>query len=176
VLTIAAERLEMTRLMRRRPGARPALFVIRAALAWGAALVLVAGSLLFLDGGRTHPAINASLGAGADAFFHGFKVIVLSDCVESGMHLRILVGPLCWAVAAPALLDAIRPGARALGSAARAALVLAGALWAVAFVLDGFGAPVYAQFLDQIRASDPQQLEELQRLINNAQASQEHGA
>jgi hypothetical protein len=63
------------------------------------------------------------------------------------MHLLILVGPLCWAVAAPALLDALRPDVRALGSAARSALGLAGALWAVAFVLDGFGAPVYAEGL-----------------------------
>lgn len=37
VVTIAAERLEMTRLMRRRRGAQPALLVVLAALAWGAA-------------------------------------------------------------------------------------------------------------------------------------------
>jgi hypothetical protein len=38
VLTIAAERLEMTRLMRRRPGARLSLFVVLAALVAGCAL------------------------------------------------------------------------------------------------------------------------------------------
>ena len=38
VLTIAAERLEMTRLMRRRPGAQLSLFAVLAALAAGAAL------------------------------------------------------------------------------------------------------------------------------------------
>ncbi|MBL0393845.1 hypothetical protein JJ685_22095 [Ramlibacter monticola] len=37
VVTIAAERLEMTRLMRRRRGAQPALHLVLAALAWGAA-------------------------------------------------------------------------------------------------------------------------------------------
>jgi hypothetical protein len=37
VLTIAAERLEMTRLMRRRPGAQMSLFIVLAALALGAA-------------------------------------------------------------------------------------------------------------------------------------------
>ena len=37
VMTIAAERLEMTRLMRRRPGAQPALFAILALLVLGAA-------------------------------------------------------------------------------------------------------------------------------------------
>jgi predicted transcriptional regulator len=33
----------------------------------------------------------------------------------------------------------------------------------------GFGAPVYAQFLDQIRAADPEQLDQLTRLINEAE-------
>ena len=41
VLTIAAERLEMTRLMRRRPGAQGSLFVILSALLLGAALSTV---------------------------------------------------------------------------------------------------------------------------------------
>ena len=50
VTTIAAERLEMTRLMRRRPGAQPALFAILAAMAGGAALTTfapAAGGVLF---------------------------------------------------------------------------------------------------------------------------------
>jgi len=50
VVTIAAERLEMTRLMRRRPGAQLALHLVLAALAWGAALSALApraGGVLF---------------------------------------------------------------------------------------------------------------------------------
>jgi hypothetical protein len=50
VLTIAAERLEMTRLMRRRPGAEVSLHVVLQALAVGAALagvVPVVGGVLF---------------------------------------------------------------------------------------------------------------------------------
>jgi hypothetical protein len=50
VMTIAAERLEMTRLMRRRPGAQPALYVVLAVLVLGAAASSVsplAGGLLF---------------------------------------------------------------------------------------------------------------------------------
>ncbi len=114
------------------------------ALAWGAAIVLIIGSLLFLYGGRAHPAISATIGAGADEFFRAFADTVRRSHGWHAMHMLILVGPLCWAVAAPALLDAVHPAARALTSAARAALLLSGALWAVAFVLDGFGAPVYA--------------------------------
>jgi hypothetical protein len=70
------------------------------------------------------------------------------------MHVLILVGPLCWAVAAPAVLDVIRPGARARISAARSALLLSAALWAVAFVIDGFGAPVYAEAIASATSPD----------------------
>lgn len=68
--------------------------------------------------------------------------------------MLILIGPLCWAVAAPAVLDVLRPGLRALTSAARSALLLSGALWGVAFVLDGFGAPVYAEAMTGEAAGD----------------------
>ncbi|HNP70424.1 MAG TPA: BlaI/MecI/CopY family transcriptional regulator [Kouleothrix sp.] len=34
----------------------------------------------------------------------------------------------------------------------------------------GFGAPVYAQFFDQIQSADPEQLNELTKLINEAEA------
>lgn len=50
VITIAAERLEMTRLMRRRPGAQTSLFVLLAVLLAGAALSVVrpaAGGVLY---------------------------------------------------------------------------------------------------------------------------------
>jgi len=50
VVTIAAERLEMTRLMRRRPGAQLTLHLVLAALAWGAAVSALApriGGVLF---------------------------------------------------------------------------------------------------------------------------------
>lgn len=114
-------------------------------LGWGAALVLVLGSVLFLAGGRGHPAITVTPGAGAEEFFRAFAEKVRHTHDWHGIHLLILIGPLCWAVAAPALLDALRPDARAVTSAARSALLLSGALWAIAFVFDGFGAPVYAQ-------------------------------
>ncbi len=36
-------------------------------------------------------------------------------------------------------------------------------------LLAGFGAPVYAQFLDQIQSADPEQLDALTQLINEAE-------
>lgn len=130
----------------RRPvGVLPVEKTSAAVLAWSAAVALIAGSLLFLAGGRGHPAISAAIGAGPDDFFRAFAAKVLATHGWRSMHLLILVGPLAWAAAAPALLDALRPDARALTSIARSALLLSGALWAVAFVLDGFGAPVFAE-------------------------------
>jgi len=115
------------------------------ALAQGAAAALILGSLLFLTGGRSHPAINAAIGANPAEFFHAFATKVHETDGWHAMHLLILVGPLIWAVAAPALLDALRPAAHEITSVARSLLLLAGALWAGAFVLDGFAAPVYAK-------------------------------
>jgi predicted transcriptional regulator len=37
-------------------------------------------------------------------------------------------------------------------------------------LFSGFGAPVYAHFLDQIRESDPEQFDELSRMISEAEA------
>jgi predicted transcriptional regulator len=39
----------------------------------------------------------------------------------------------------------------------------------------GFGAPVYAQFFDQIQSSDPEQLELLARMISEAEAKKKGG-
>ena len=38
----------------------------------------------------------------------------------------------------------------------------------------GFGAPVYAQFLDQIQSADPKQLDALAQMINEAEAKKRH--
>jgi len=37
----------------------------------------------------------------------------------------------------------------------------------------GFGTPVYAQFLDQIQSADPDQLDQLTQLINEAEAKKQ---
>jgi hypothetical protein len=113
-------------------------------LGWFAALVLISGSVLFLSGGRAHPAINAAIGASPDEFFRAFAEKVRHTHGWHTMHMLILIGPLFWAVGAPAVLDALRPEARAWISVARSALLISAALWAAAFVIDGFGAPVYA--------------------------------
>lgn len=112
-----------------------------------AAALCVLGSVLFLGGGRLHPAIGGGLDATPGDFFLAFAEKVRHTDGWQRMHMMILLGPLCWAIGAPALMDVLRPDARPIVSTARAALLLAGGLWAVAFALDGFGAPVYAEAL-----------------------------
>ena len=117
-------------------------------IAWAAAAILVIGSMVFLAGGRVHPAIGATAGGGAEEFFRAFAAKVTHTHGWHSMHMLILIGPLLWAVGAPTLIEAIHSGPRPLTSTARSALVLSAALWAVAFVLDGFGAPVYASAIE----------------------------
>ncbi|HJU91280.1 MAG TPA: hypothetical protein VJ672_17980 [Gemmatimonadaceae bacterium] len=124
------------------------------AIAWTAALFLIVGSLLFLAGGRAHPVISSALGGDASQFFVAFAAKVRSTHDWHAMHMMILVGPLFWALAAPTLLDVLRAEARVLAAVARSALVLSAALWAVAFVLDGFGAPVYAAAMADMSRQD----------------------
>jgi hypothetical protein len=94
VMTIAAERLEMTRLMRRRPGARPALIVLLAALATGAALTAVAPQA----GGVLYGAALLLLALWL-LFFDIARRTVAADGLPRYMALCLLGGYLWLAVA-----------------------------------------------------------------------------
>ena len=121
----------------------PAVKLDRLIPAAGAACLL-AGSLLFLLGGRLHPGISSALGSTPDAFFRAFAHEVAHTRGWTGMHMRILVGPVLWAIGASLLLEKLTSASPRLESTARGALFFSAGLWAVAFALDGFGAPVLA--------------------------------
>lgn len=102
VLTIAAERLEMTRLMRRHPGAQPALQVILAGVLAGAAASVawpVAGGIVF---GVALAALAAWLGvfdiARRTALAHGLSRY-MAACLLGG-YLWLGVGGVAWAATA----------------------------------------------------------------------------
>ena len=112
---------------------------------WLPALLLVAGSLLFLGAGRHHPQINASLGeVGSPQFYRAFAGHMLHMPNWGSVHLGILLGPVLWALAASGTAALLPARANSLGGIARSALMLAAALWSVAFVLDGFAGPKLA--------------------------------
>ena len=148
VLTIAAERLEMTRLMRRHPAAQPAFFAIVALLLVGAAATLPAPAL----GGLLYGAALAALALWLLAFdiarrtvhAHGLSRY-MALCLLGG-HAWLLVAGLAWgatALGAPARDIALH----ALGLGFVLAMVMGHApviLPAVARVKLQFGWPFYA--------------------------------
>jgi len=114
--------------------------------AWLPALLLFAGSLLFLGAGRLHPTIGTSLGPeGSAEFFRAFAAEMLHMHNWESVHLGILVGPVLWALASTGTARLLSPRATALGDVGRTALLLGAALWSVAFILDGFVGPRLAE-------------------------------
>jgi hypothetical protein len=113
---------------------------------WLPALLLFAGSAVFLAAGRLHPHINTSLGEiGSDSFFRKFAAEMLHTPHWEPMHLGILLGPVLWALAAGGTARLLSPRAAVLGDLGRTAMLLAAALWSVGFVLDGFVGPRLAE-------------------------------
>jgi hypothetical protein len=109
---------------------------------WLPALLLVAGSALFIGAGRHHPQINATLGEiGSPRFYRAFATHMLQMPNWGSVHLGILLGPVLWALAGSGVARLFAERATSLGELGRSALMLAAALWSVAFVLDGFVGP-----------------------------------
>jgi hypothetical protein len=106
-------------------------------------LLLITGTLLFLNGGRQHPAINSSLGPpGSEEYFRNFAGHVVHHHDWEGIHSQILAGPILWILGAAALAERRRrSGESAWSGLGQTALLLGTAGWVVAFVFDGFVAP-----------------------------------
>jgi len=114
--------------------------------AWLPALLLVAGTLIFLGAGRHHPIIDATLGPpGSDAYFRAFAGHMLHMPNWESIHLGILVGPLLWTLGVAGIARVVSSAATPLADVGKVALMLGASLWAVAFVLDGYVGPRLAQ-------------------------------
>ena len=114
--------------------------------AWLPAVLLFAGSALFLGAGRHHPIIGTRFGTvGSDEFFRAFAHHMLRMPNWESIHLGILLGPVLWALAAAGVGRMVSAKARAFADVGRTALLLGAVLWAVAFVLDGYVGPRLAQ-------------------------------
>ncbi|HEY0826065.1 MAG TPA: hypothetical protein VGD76_19920, partial [Ramlibacter sp.] len=105
VMTIAAERLEMTRLMRRRPGAQPALYVVLALLVLGAA----ASSASALAGGLLFGAALVALAAWLFLFDIARRTVradglsrYMAVCLLTG-YAWLAIGGAAWAATAAGL-------------------------------------------------------------------------
>lgn len=108
-------------------------------------ILLLAGGVIFIGGGRTHPHVGASMGpVGSTEYFRHFAQTIVSTPGWIPMHVMILVGPLLWALAGPSIRVALPESGSALWSTAQTALTIAATLWVVVFLFDGFIAPVFA--------------------------------
>jgi hypothetical protein len=116
--------------------ARPALI---------SGLLLIVGAALFLIGGSQHPRINSNLGVvGSDQFFRAFAEHAARAPGWESFHALILIGPVLWALAVPGLVAVLPPGGVQIWRAASMAFAIAATAWFVAFSLDGFNAPAFA--------------------------------
>jgi hypothetical protein len=122
--------------------------------------LLLAGSLIFVAGGAQHPKAASAFGAvGSDEFYRTFATHIAHQANWIPIHVLILMGPLFWALGAPRRLlsphdqtdSALATAAESLASRA---LLLGAALWAVAFVLDGFVAPSTAAVIQTAAPAD----------------------
>lgn len=148
VVTIAAERLEMTRLMPRRPRARQLLFGILAVLAMGAALSVFEPR----SGGIAFGLALAALAGWLLAFDVARRTIrahglarYMAVCLVSG-YLWLAVGGFAWAVDALGVAAAHDTALHAIGLGFIVSMVMAHApviLPAVARVKLEFGWPFY---------------------------------
>lgn len=129
------------------------------AATWLPAVLLVAGSLIFVAGGAQHPKAATAFGTvGSEDFYRTFAEHIAHQPNWIPIHVLILIGPLVWAVAMPRRLDPYAEHTTSLTasleSVASRSLLLGAGLWAIAFVLDGFVAPQTAAVIQTARPED----------------------
>lgn len=112
---------------------------------WTPLVLLLIGSVVFIAGGTFHPHADDSMGVlGSTEFFLHFAQTIVSTPSWIPMHVLILAGPVCWALAAPSVRALLPERGQSVWATAQTALTMSATLWIVGFVLDGFIAPVYA--------------------------------
>jgi hypothetical protein len=113
---------------------------------WLPFILLLAGSVIFIGGGRFHPHVGSAIGPiGSAEYFLHFAQTIVSTPGWIPMHVMILVGPVIWALAAPSIRTGLPENGAPLWGMAQVALIISATLWAVVFVFDGFVAPVFAR-------------------------------
>ena len=113
---------------------------------WLPFILLLAGSVTFIGGGRSHPHVGSAMGPiGSGEYFMHFAQTIVSTPGWIPIHLMILIGPVIWALATPGIRAALPEAGAPLWGTAQVALIIAAVLWAVVFVFDGFVAPVFAR-------------------------------
>jgi hypothetical protein len=118
-------------------------------------LLVLAGSILSINGGRQHPSIGPHMGTyGSDAFFKEFAKLMMDPSWQPS-HWQILFGPILWCLGAfGLLLIARRAGEKLWTPMGYVALALGTALYTVTYIGDGFVAPRIGEKL--LATQDPE--------------------
>jgi hypothetical protein len=120
---------------------------------WLPAVLLFAGSVVFLAAGRHHPIINSTIGPlGTDQFYRAFAAHMLRMPNWESIHLGILLGPVLWAVGLAGIARRVSADVLPIADIGKAAMLLGASLWATAFVLDGYVGPRLAQAITEAGA------------------------
>ena len=115
--------------------------------AWIPTALLVTGTIAFINGGRFHPRVNAMTmpDSGTPEYYRHFADMMLSMPNWQYVHTLILAGPVLWALGTAGSVRLFSERVRAIADIARSALLGGALLWALAFVLDGYVGPRYAE-------------------------------
>ena len=109
-------------------------------------LLILAGSLVFLNGGRQHPPSGSSLGQiGSQDYFRQFAHHIDAAHNWEAMHAQILFGPILWTLGCAGLRRRVPAADSGWCDIAVVALTIGSAAWTLAFVFDGFVAPIIAR-------------------------------
>jgi hypothetical protein len=116
-------------------------------------LMMIAGTVIFMNGGRQHPPINESMGQfGTPDFFYKFASLIASDANWEQVHAFIIIGPVLWALGLLALADQLRVNGESRWSTfALVSLAMGVTLHVVLYIFDGF---VASKIATQLLNSD----------------------
>jgi hypothetical protein len=120
--------------------------------AWLPTLLLLAGSVAFLGGGRSHPRVNAMTmpASGTPEYYRHFAEMMLAMPNWELIHTMILIGPVLWALGGAGAARLLPVRASVITDVARMALLGGAVLWALAFVLDGYVGPRHARAIASV--------------------------
>jgi len=107
---------------------------------WFSGLLLIAGTVIFMNGGRQHPPINESMGQfGTPDFFVQFATLIQTDPNWEPVHAMIIAGPVLWTLGILALADQIRArGENRWSTFAIVTMAMGVTLHVVLYIFDGF--------------------------------------
>lgn len=112
-------------------------------------LLILAGSLLAMNGGHQHPAITEDMGKfGSDQFMLSFARLMVAEKGWQHYHEQMMVAPLLWSIGAFGVVLLLRQiGESRWTPLGFVALTMGSLLWLLTYMYDGWVSPETAKAL-----------------------------